>query len=70
MEAAFFLKSMGQVRKVKHDKPKVAGPTPLEVAQLEDNLAMAELASLIGQDQSWAIEVDEDQVYTDRKSVV
>jgi len=54
------------VRKVKHDKPKVAGPTPLEVAQLEDNLAMAELASLIGQDQSWAIEVDEDQVYTAR----
>ena len=66
MEAAFFLKSMGQVRKVKHDKPKVAGPTPMEVAQLEDNLAMAELESLIGNSQSWAIEVDDDQIYCAR----
>lgn len=66
LEAAFFLNSMGQVRKVKHDKPKVAGPTPLEVAQLEENLAMAELDSLIGNSQSWAIDIDEDKIYTAR----
>jgi DNA-nicking Smr family endonuclease len=66
LEAAFFLNSMGQVHKVKHDKPKVPGPTPLEVAQLEENLAMAELESLIGNSQSWTIDIDEDKIYTAR----
>ena len=66
LEAALFLQSMGNVEKVKHTKPKVAGPTPLEVAELEDNLAMAELESLVGHSQSWTIEIDDDKIYKAR----
>tara|TARA_B100000405_G_scaffold277007_1_gene219119 strand:- start:111 stop:842 length:732 start_codon:yes stop_codon:yes gene_type:complete len=66
LEAALFLQSMGNVEKVKHTKPKVAGPTPLEVAELEDNLAMAELESLVGHSQSWTVEIDDDKIYKAR----
>ncbi len=66
LEAALFLQSMGNVEKVKNPKPKVTGPTPLEVAELEDNLAMAELESLVGGTQSWTIEIDDDKIYKAR----
>ena len=66
LEAALFLQSMGNVEKVKNNKPKVAGPTPLEVAGLEDDLAMAELESLIGKSQDWVIEIDDDKNYKAR----
>ena len=66
LEAALFLQSMGNVEKVKNTKPKVAGPTPMEVAALEDDLAMAELESLVGNRQSWTTEVDEDKIFKAR----
>ena len=66
LEAALFLQSMGNVDKIENTNPKVAGPTPMEVAQLEDHLAMAELESLIGKSQSWSTHTDDDHIYTAR----
>ena len=57
---------MGNVDKIENTNPKVAGPTPMEVAQLEDHLAMAELESLIGKSQSWSTHTDDDHIYTAR----
>lgn len=66
MEAALFLSTIGSTSRMEQTKPKIPGPSPTEVAKLEDDLAFAELQSLIGKVSKWEFDIHEDGRYMAR----